>query len=72
MTTYARIQNNVAVEIFVPPNGFTINQCFHPDIAVLFAVVPGGTVVGSVFANGAWTAPLTQSAPPAADASSKG
>lgn len=29
---YARIQNNVVVEICVPIEGFTIDQCFHPSL----------------------------------------
>jgi hypothetical protein len=28
----ARIQNNKVVEILVPVAGFTIDQCFHPEI----------------------------------------
>ena len=28
----ARIQNNVVVEILVPVEGFTIDQCFHPSV----------------------------------------
>jgi hypothetical protein len=72
MTTYARIQNNVAVEIFVPPDGFTLNQCFHPEVAVLFVGAPDGTVVGSTLENGAWIAPITQSGALSEEAPSKG
>ena len=28
----ARIQNSVVAEILVPVEGFTIDQCFHPEI----------------------------------------
>ncbi|MFL9922616.1 hypothetical protein PQR75_46900 [Paraburkholderia fungorum] len=47
MTTYARIQNSVAVEVFVPPDGLTIHECFYPLIAARFIEVPDGTVVNS-------------------------
>jgi hypothetical protein len=60
MTTYARIQNNVAVEIFVPHNGFSIRDCFHSEVVALFTVVPDGTLAGSTLENGAWVAPPVQ------------
>ena len=30
--TYARIQENMVVEIVKPVDGFSIQQCFHPDL----------------------------------------
>jgi hypothetical protein len=65
MTTYARIQGNMAVEVFVPPTGFTLDQCFHPEIAALFTEVPDGTEVGATTADGGetWTNPAVQPAP---------
>jgi len=29
---YARVHNNVVVEILTPVDGFSIEDCFHPDI----------------------------------------
>jgi hypothetical protein len=29
---YARIQDNTVVEIVKPVNGFSLQQCFHPDL----------------------------------------
>ena len=29
---YARIHNGVVLEICIPIEGFTIEQCFHPDL----------------------------------------
>lgn len=29
---YARIQGNAVVEIIKPVDGFSIQQCFHPDL----------------------------------------
>lgn len=36
---YARFVNNVAVEFFNTPDGFTIDQCFHPDVVKQFEAV---------------------------------
>jgi hypothetical protein len=47
MTTYARIQNNVAVAIFTPQAGFTLADSFHPVVAEMWIEVPDGTVAGS-------------------------
>lgn len=38
---YARLSpDNIVVEIFSPPTGFTIEQCFHPLIAAQFEFCP--------------------------------
>jgi hypothetical protein len=65
MTTYARIENNTAVEVFDPPVGFTLADCFHAEIAALFSAVPDGTETGATTADGGttWTNPPTQPAP---------
>ncbi len=57
MTLYARVINNVAVELFTPPTGFTIQECFTADIAAQFQSVPSGTEAGATLANGTWTNP---------------
>ncbi|MFM0141719.1 hypothetical protein [Paraburkholderia sp. RL18-085-BIA-A] len=64
MTTYARIKNNTAVEVFVPPAGFTLADCFHADVAPLFAEVPDGTEAGATTADNrkTWTNPPIQPA----------
>lgn len=36
---YARFVDNVAVEFFTPPEGFSIHQCFHPDLVKQFEPV---------------------------------
>lgn len=36
---YARFVNDIAVEFFTPPEGFTIEQCFHPDVVKQFEPV---------------------------------
>ncbi len=62
MTTYARIQNSTVVEVFVPHNGFTIEECFHPDVVAQFTEVPDDVTVGSTVDDaGHWTiAPVVQ------------
>jgi len=38
---YARLSSEkIVIETFVPMQGFTIDQCFHPDIASQFIPVP--------------------------------
>jgi hypothetical protein len=39
---YARIQNGVVVELFTPPPGVTLAECFHADVAAQFVEVPSG------------------------------
>lgn len=64
MTTYARIENDTAIEIFIPPTGFTIGECFHPEVASLFTVVPDGTELGATTTDGVtWTNPPARPAP---------
>jgi hypothetical protein len=62
MTTYARIQGNTAVEVFVPHEGFSLAECFHPEIAALFVQVPDGTLTGATTDDGGktWTNHATQ------------
>lgn len=51
---YALIQNGLVSELYTPPSGFTLAQCFTPDVAVLFAEVPDGATVapGYIYATG--------------------
>ena len=57
MTLYARVVDNVAVELFTPNEGFTIDESFHPIVRAMFQEVPDGTVVNSVFVDGKWIPP---------------
>ncbi len=67
MTTYARIDGGAALEIFTVPNGLTLAECWHPELAVKFSVCPDNVTVGStVNEAGEWTiAPEPASAPSA-------
>jgi hypothetical protein len=65
MTDYARVQGGVVMELFTPPAGFTLDQCFSPDIAAQFVAVPSGApcAQGWLYANGAFAAPPAPPAP---------
>jgi hypothetical protein len=45
----ARIQNGFVVEILTPVSGFTVDQCFHPDIIAQCVDVSEGMKVGDVY-----------------------
>jgi hypothetical protein len=53
--TYARVVGGVAVEVFIPPAGFTLAQCFPPATAALFILAPDGTVAGATLTGGVWS-----------------
>lgn len=52
MTNFARIINNVAVDVSTDPA-----HCFHPDIARDFEMVPDEVQAGWIRKDGAWSAP---------------
>ena len=54
---YARIIENVAVEVFTPPDGLSLAECFHPDIAAAFVQVPAKVQVGWQKVCNGWQAP---------------
>jgi hypothetical protein len=38
---YARVSaDNIVIEVFTPPSGFTIEDCFTPEIAAQFEPCP--------------------------------
>lgn len=67
MPSYARIVDGVAVELFTPQEGFTLEDSWHPEVATLFTEVPANVTVGStVDDKGKWTiapAPVEPVAP---------
>lgn len=54
---YARIENNVVQEIFIKENGRTLENSFHPQIALLFTEIEANVFSGYELINGVWTAP---------------
>lgn len=56
MSKFARIENDVAVEVFVPPAGVDIAECFTPEVAAQFVPVPDDvTQTSTVASDGQWT-----------------
>jgi len=56
MNKFARIENSTAVEVFTPPVGVDIADCFHAEIAGLFTPCPDNVTVGSTIdSSGKWT-----------------
>lgn len=57
MTQYARIHDAIVIELFTPPDGVPLEDCFVPEIAAQFVPVsgdvtvePGWTYDGATFA----------------------
>ena len=67
MQNYARIINNIAVEIWTPYiEGLTPNDAFHPTLACQFSPVPADVTPGSTYVPTAdtWTiAPVPEPTP---------
>jgi hypothetical protein len=59
MTLYARVQDGIVLELFTPPDGVLITECFMPDLAATFMPVPDGVLPeqgwSAVQAGDAWT-----------------
>jgi len=43
---YARIENNIVVEIFIAIDGFSIDQCFHSDLVAKMISCPTDAQTG--------------------------
>ena len=54
----ARIQNNVVAEILVPVEGFTIDQCFHPDIVAQLIPCSDEVTPEWTYVDGQFVAPV--------------
>lgn len=69
MVKYARIENNLVVELFFPPQGFALEDCFHANILNTFVEVPMEEVVLPGYsynpADGTFTQPVEEPAPEA-------
>ena len=60
MSNFARIINNVAVDVSTDPENH-----FHPDIAAMFVAVPDDVKPGWVLVDDSWQAPSIVAAPEA-------
>lgn len=65
MSKFARIENKTALEVFTPPAGIDITECFAPEVAALFTACPDNVTPGStVNGSGVWTiAPVPEPLP---------
>lgn len=59
MTDYARVVGNTVVELFTPPDGVSIADCFSFEIAAQFAAIPNGVDVapGWTYGGSSFAAP---------------
>ena len=46
---YALIENNTVKDIFVEPEGVSIEECFHPDIVPLYIPCPENIAEGDLY-----------------------
>jgi hypothetical protein len=57
---YARVNEGKVVEICVPIEGFTIDQCFHSSIVNQLVPCSDDVQSGWTYADGTFTAPVTE------------
>ena len=57
---YARIHNNEVVEIVSPVAGFTIEECFHPDLHSQFVACGSAVKVGWTYVNDSFVEPINE------------
>lgn len=43
---YARLINDIVQEVFTPPTGVDVSECFHPDLCAQFVPAPDNVEVG--------------------------
>lgn len=57
--TYARVLDDFAIEIYIPPDGYEIEDCMPPGMVALFELVPDGTLANATRdpLTGIWTNP---------------
>lgn len=54
---YAKVINNTVVEVYEPLEGFTIDQCFTPEVAAQFVECPTATEQHWTCIEGVFTEP---------------
>lgn len=64
MTKYARIVENIVIEIFTPQEGFVISECFTPEVVDMFSEVPDNVTTNSTIdTKGVWIIAATPPPP---------
>lgn len=62
---YARVFDSIVQEVFTPPPGLTIEQCFTPEVAALFETCPEEVQQNWIKEpDGSFVAPPLPPAPP--------
>jgi hypothetical protein len=54
---YARIFKGQVAEVFTPPSGFTLQECFHPDVVAQFVAAPDDVATGWSYVDGIFLPP---------------
>ena len=55
---YARIANSIVLEVFTPPEGFTLAECFVPQLVAQFQACPEHVESGWILeADGSFSEP---------------
>lgn len=63
---YVRVLHDIVQEVFVPPSGIQIEECFHPDVVAQFEQVSDDVNVDVGFIkhqDGSFTPPAPPSIP---------
>ena len=59
---YARIINSIVQETFFQPSGFTLDECFTPEIAKTFEQCPDTVEAGHIKnSDGTFSIPIKES-----------
>jgi hypothetical protein len=60
---FARLENGRVVEVILPPDGLSLDDMLHPDLAGLFVACPDHVQAGWVHENGEFAPPPAISVP---------
>ena len=63
MTTFARIQSGAVAELFTPPAGVSIAECFHRAVTWVDMTAQPAVVPGWSYAGGGFTPPAAPAVP---------
>jgi hypothetical protein len=63
MSIYARIQSGVVAELFTPPSGYTITDCFAPGLVWVDCTTTTGVAAGWTYNGSTFHAPVPVTPP---------
>lgn len=61
---YARVNGTDVFEICTPVAGFTIDQCYHPDIVAQLVACPDEVTPEWTYVDGEFVAPVVEETTP--------